>query len=411
MVTSSLPSVVTATASASAAGGTHTLVVTQLAKRSTLVSNQLAQEGADLVDALGPGEYSFRLTVAGVDTDVTVSLEVGETNQAVLSKMAEAINGAGAAVSAAMVQDTPTTARLVLTAEDTGSAHAISVADTAGSLLSASGLRSEETAAGTSGGALYAVSELDAVVVLDGLTMSRSSNTISDALPGVTLQLWATQDSGTSPLVLTVGPNREAIQRKVQAMLDAYNKAVTFLTERIRTSVDSSASAVGTTEIHTVNRGALAGEMTYRALLMNLRADATARAAGRAAGEPASLSEIGINAAADGTLSITDEARFGQALADSVEGVAALFNDEEGFGPRLVSRLASFVAAGGILDGSLATTSARISALNEAIQLQERQLQARETVLLKQYTALQEVLAQIQRQQSVLEMLAMSSSA
>jgi hypothetical protein len=52
MVTSSLPSVVTATASASAAGGTHTLVVTQLAKRSTLVSNQLAHEGADLVDAL-----------------------------------------------------------------------------------------------------------------------------------------------------------------------------------------------------------------------------------------------------------------------------------------------------------------------------------------------------------------------
>jgi flagellar hook-associated protein 2 len=396
---SSNTAVATATAGTGALAGTHTLLVTQLAKQSRMVSDQVTRTGGEILAAAGEGERSFRLTLDGTTTEVAVTLAAGDDNNAILTKMATAINSSDAAVTATVVKDSDTTARLVLTSDETGKTNAITLEDATGGLLAATGTRSGVAASGTAGGYLTAVADLDAAFTLDGLQMTRGTNLVTDALTGVSLTLLAVQSSGATPLSLSVGPDQTAIKAKVQSFLDSYNTAVRFLRERTGVQVGTDTT---TGEVTSVSRGTLSGDASYQGLLMNLRSDVGGRIGTGAAGGPVGLPEIGIAVAADGTLSFGDAAKFSDALTKDAGAVAALFNSTDGLAVRVSNRLQSFVQTGGILDGSLASASARMSGLTTAIQVQEQQLKLKAEGLRRQYLSLQEIISQMNEQQSVL---------
>ncbi|HSB73566.1 MAG TPA: flagellar filament capping protein FliD [Candidatus Methylomirabilis sp.] len=404
-VASSDTGVVTATATASALGGTHTLFVTQLAKQAKVVSNQLVQTDTGVAAAVGGGDQTFRITVAGVDTDVTVTVGVGDTNNTILSNMATAINDSEAEVTASVVTDTSSTARLVITSNKTGSADAVTLSDVTGTLLASTGTNSGTAYSGSSGGYLYAVAELDAVFTLDGLTITRGSNTAADVLGGLTLSLLATQSSGTTPVTLSVGPDQAAIQAKVQGFLDAYNTTIKYLKERTGTTATTTTSASGLTEVGDVRRGILEDLPAFLGLVMNLRADVGGRISTAALGGPASLPEIGITAASDGTLSISDATKFKDALTKNPEGVTTLFSSADGIASRVSARLAGFIQAGGTLDTSVDSVTSQISSLNSLISEQEDLLKIKQEMLLKQYTALLDVVARLNTQQDMLNSL------
>jgi flagellar hook-associated protein 2 len=405
-VLSSNSGVATATASSAATSGTHTLLVAQLARQSSVVSTQWSQTGAELVGAAGAGSHTFRISVNGVDTDVTVAVEAGQDNSAVLTAMAAAINASDATLTASVVKDSASTARLVLSSEKSGSANAIALADQTGTLMASTGANSGVQSSGNTGGFLYASTQLDARFVFDGLPITRGDNTVDDVLTGVTFRLTATQAADAVPVALTVGPDDKAIQGKVQAFLDAYNTTIKFLKERTSVSVSTDTTASGTTNVKAVTRGTLASESTYLSLMMNLRADVGGRIGTGAPGGPVALSEIGITAGKDGTLSISDTSKFTKALTDSPEGVATLFNSVDGIGSRVSARLNRFVTTGGTLDNALQATTARLESINRAIKQQEAYLKVKQATLLDQYTSLQEMLLQLQSQQSLLDSLA-----
>lgn len=402
-VISSNGSVATATASSATTSGTHTLLVTQLARQSTVVSTQWSHAGTELVGAVGAGSHSFRISVNGVDTDVTVAIGAADDNKAVLNAMAAAINGSEAKVAASVVNDSSSTARLVLASAESGSGNTIALTDQTGTLVAATGANSGVPSSGTTGGFLYASNQLDARFVLDGLTITRGDNTVDDVLTGVTFRLTATQAADAVPVALTVGPDDKAIQGKVQAFLDAYNTTIKFLKERTGVSVSTDTTAAGTTDVKAVTRGTLASESTYLSLMMNLRADVGGRIATGVPGGPVALSEIGITAGKDGTLSISDTTKFTKALTDNPEGVTALFSSSDGIANRLSTRLNGFVTAGGTLDNALAATASRLDSVNRAIEQQEAYLKIKQATLLDQYTTLQEMLLQLQSQQSLLD--------
>jgi flagellar hook-associated protein 2 len=410
-VTSSGATVATATATASATIGTHSLFVTQLAQRSTVVSTQWSQAGTDLAATAGAGAWTFRVAVNGVNTDVTVSLGATDDNKTVLSAMAAAINASGAKVTASVVNDSSSTARLVLTSQETGSANAMTLTDQSGTLLAATGANSGVQSSGTAGGYLYASSQLDAVFTLDGLAITRGKNRLDDVLTGVTLNLGSAQASGATPVSLTVGPDQTAIQAKVQAFLDAYNTTIKFLKDRTSVTVSLDTSPSGATSVTSVTRGTLASESTYLGLMMNLRSDIGGRITTGASAGPAALSEIGITAGSDGTLSITDTTKFSKALTDNPDGVATLFNSSGGVASRLSARLNGFIMTGGTLDNGLASTTSRLESINRAIDQQEAYLKVRQATLLGQYTILQETLLQLQSQQTLLTSLTTSMTA
>lgn len=405
-ITSSNTAVATATASSSALAGVHTLSVTQLAKASTVVSKQLTLTGTDVVTTEGAGAKSFKVTFDGTDpatsgTAVTVSVTVGagDTNNTILTNLAAAINSdatLGPKVGASVVNDTGSTGRLVLASKATGLANKVRVADAAGggTLLGTMQLNSESASVGTAGGFLFADSALDAMFTLDGLAITRGSNTVSDALTGVTINLLGVS---TSDATLTVGADKTSIKASVQAFIDAYNSAVKFLKERTAITVSATTSA-GSTQVNSVVKGRLADELTYTSLLSNLRLDVGGLVSTVLAGNPASLADAGITVASDGTLSISDSAKFDSAMSSSPVGVTDLFASSNGVATRLIARLDSFVNTGGVIDGSVTTVTSRATDLNRQITALQDRLNRRETAVRNQLYSLQDALSALSGQ-------------
>jgi flagellar hook-associated protein 2 len=202
-----------------------------------------------------------------------------------------------------------------------------------------------------------------------------------------------------------VGPDQTAIKGKVQGFLDAYNTTIKYLKERTGTTATTTTSASGQTQVGDVKRGILEDLPAYLGLVMNLRADVGGWITTAASGGPASLWEIGISAASDGTLSISDTTKFNEALTKNPDGVTTLFNSGDGIASRVSARLAGFIHAGGTLDSSVDSVTSQISNLNSLISQQEALLKIKQGMLMTQYTALLNVVAQLNTQQDMLNSL------
>ncbi len=118
---SSNTSVATATASSSAIPGTYSFTVNQLAQASEIASQGIAATSTTV------GTGTFGITVNGTLTNVSVT-----SSNDTLSGLAQAINNAGAGVSAAVISDGSSNSpyRLVLTSNTTGTNSAITINNT-----------------------------------------------------------------------------------------------------------------------------------------------------------------------------------------------------------------------------------------------------------------------------------------
>ncbi len=412
-VTSSDSSVVTATAEANATAGTHSILVTQLAKNDTLVSNELTQSGTDISASTGAGTDTFSVTVDNTTTNVNVAVNSGDTNSTVLSNMASAINAANIGVTASVVDDTTSTARLVLQSESSGSANAVSVADVTGNLAASVGWtssvisgRTAETST-TAGFVNSATSSLDANFTLDGVQIVRGSNKVSDVLTGVTLNLASTQLATDAPVTLTVGADTTSIQSTVQNFINAYNSAMTELNTDIAdtTSTDSSGN-------ETVNRGSLAGDVTFMNLQLSLQSMIVGQVSSVQSGNPNNLSEIGITLGNDGTLSISDQSKFTNAVTSNPQAVIDLFNSSSGVAVQLNNLLTQFTQPDGTMDQKINGSQDQISSMNNMIQSMQASINIQAQAVRQQYTSYESMLIQLNQTQSNLTSIwsGMSSS-
>lgn len=398
--TSSNTSLLTATAQSTAASATHSLLVTQLAKNDTLVSNQFSQTGTDISGA-GTGAMQFSVTVDGTTTNVSVNVNSGDTNSTVLANIASAVNNANAGVTASVVNDTSTTARLVFQSTNSGSANAISVADVTGTLAanvgwSSSVISGRTASTGTTGGFVNtSTASLDANFTLDGIPIVRSSNTVNDVLTGVTLNLAGTQQPTDNPVTLTIGADTSSIQTTVKNFISAYNTAINYLNQNIN-DVTSTASD-GT---QTVTRGALAGDVTAMNLQMGLQNILMGQITSAQSGSPSSLSSIGITLADDGTLSISDSTKFTDAVTSNPNGVMALFNSSNGVAVQLNTLLTQYVHPGGVMDQEINGAQDQVTAMSNQIQAMQANINIQADAVRQQYSAYESMLIQLNQTQS-----------
>ncbi len=390
--------VLTATASSGAASGSHDVHVHQLARHHTLLSDKLTGTGTDVATAEGAGTKTFNVTVNGITTLVSVDIAADDDNDTIISAVAAAINEDLAdvddSVSATALKVDATDYRLTVRSEETGLAYKVTLADVSGTLLGTLGIDDEGVASTTTtGGYVYSDSELVADITIDGVRVSRDSNTISDVIEDVTLTLLGDQESGDNDLTLSVSPDATSIRGEVDELLTAYNDALAYL--RLKTSVDADTGV----------RGALAGKYTYSNLILNVRSVMADRVSTITAGSLGSLSEIGIEAAADGSLSITDTDEFDEAVAASPDNVAELFNSADGVAAQLDSILKPFVKVGGYVDLSQNGIDRKITAIELRIDRLEERVAQREQQLIAQYSSVQSMMATLNAQQSFLSSL------
>ncbi|TVV73180.1 flagellar filament capping protein FliD [Sphingomonas solaris] len=293
---SSDTSIVSASAIAGARIGnlSATLEIKQLAQAQTVVSGNLGGNTATV------GAGTLTLTTANGTFDITTS----ETDT--LDDLAKKISGAGAGLAASVVQDSKG-ARLVVKSA-TGAAKAFTVTTDA----AADGLgRFTYDAAATSNPTSLAQKPQDATIVYDGVEVTRATNSISDLVPGVKLDLKKAAE-GTTVTLGTTRPTT-AITNAVTDFVDTYNALKSILDE-----ATASRAADGS------GGGPLRGDYGIRDMQRQL-SKLTSTVLGGSGTGPKTLAEIGVSTNRDGSLAL-DTAKLNSMLASDPDGVEALFN-------------------------------------------------------------------------------------
>nr|MCH9639289.1 flagellar filament capping protein FliD [Betaproteobacteria bacterium] len=153
------------------------------------------------------------------------------------------------------------------------------------------------------------VAAVNATLVIDGIAISKASNTITDAIEGVTLNLLKTNVGESSTLSITQDNSgaQSAASDFVKAFNDL-NKTITDLTKF--DSANNRASV-------------LTGDFTTRTIQNQIR-NAISDPLTTAGGGLGLLSEVGISFQTDGTLAF-DASKFSEAAADSSKDISTLF--------------------------------------------------------------------------------------
>jgi flagellar hook-associated protein 2 len=293
-VTATPNGTVTGTATAAAAPATYSLSNIVLAQAEDLISSKYSSESS----SLGSGTVSIKV---GSGSAVVVNVPTGQDT---LAGVAAAINAANAGVSAAIV-NTGNGYELTLTGNHTGSTNSFTVTGTGGlTAFSYSGSGSSLTEKQAASNASF---------TLNGAGITSGSNTIANAVTGVTLTL---QASGSA--TVTVGTDTSGLTQSASAIASALNTALATIGKYDSYSTSSSGGAAA-------GAGPLLGDVGVETLRQNLmQVISSYGATGLPAGTPyTSLSSIGFSVTSSGTVTF-NSSTFANALSTNYTAVAAL---------------------------------------------------------------------------------------
>lgn len=372
--TSSDTSVLSASASSSASIGTYSLSISKLAQSqglvaagrtsaSTAISDGVATTvtfnfGSITGGTLAGGVYSGASFVP--NGSATHSITIDASNNT-LQGISDAINAAQMGVTATVVNDgSGTPYRLSLTSSSTGVTNSLKITTSGGDGTINSLLGYDP--AGTQN-LSQTIAAQNSAFTVNGIAISKASNTVTDAIQGVTLNL---NNLTTTPASLTVAHNTQAVSTAVSTFVDAYNAMVAQLKSR---------SAYGNA---TTAPGVLSGDATVRIMQNQLREVMMTATTG---GTLTSLSQIGISTQADGSLKL-DSTKLNNAIASNFSDVTNLISGATGFATRLSTWSHSVLTAGGLIDNRLSILNTNITSYNDQIN----HLEVRMGTLQKLYT-------------------------
>jgi flagellar hook-associated protein 2 len=377
--TLSNPAIATATASATATAGSYSFFVKQLA-----TAQQMAYANVPTVSAANAGTLNVSV---GSGTPFAVNLSAADTSgdgTVSPTELAAAINGAtgnnGQAVASVITAGSQT--ELVVTAGQTGLTNTVN--------LDLTHVASSSLSAALTGGQLLSPPS-DAIVDLGGATglpLSQASNTFT-SIAGVSVTFTQAQNTGDTPVTLTVASDAASTAANVQSFVTAYNT--------VQTALSSLTSDGNPTS------GTAAGEFANDSGVLALQSKLTQFIRQDFKGQ--SLVDIGVSADQYGTLSL-DQTKLTAALTANP---AALSNVFGGAGYTGNTGL-----LGGIdtyLQGWLTAGSGQISQRQTSVQATQTALTASQTQLTTQYNDLyQKYLTEFTNLQTLQSQLAQSES-
>jgi flagellar hook-associated protein 2 len=367
--TSSDGNVLTAAANTKAVPGTYSIDVEQLATAQQISSKAFA---GGSTTAVGTGTLTVSLGTKSFDIDVT-------SDSSSLAGIRDAINSAekNPGVRATIVQGSDG-AHLVLSSSITGAANTISVAQSGGD----GGLAQLTYSADAPANYSVIQSAQDAKVHVANVTVTSDTNTVSDAIDGVTLTLKHVTGEDDDPVTVTIGYDKDAVAGRIKNFVNAYNA----LEKQIATlrSYDPATKAAGP----------MIGDSLLSGIENELRSSISASVTGQPAGFQ-TLSSIGITTQSDGTLAI-DDTKLQKGLTGNFDAVGALFGSENGVAARMFAQVDARLKS----DGPLESRSKNLVQEQTDIGKRKDELDARMKVIqdqyLQQFTRLDTLLSQLQ---------------
>jgi flagellar hook-associated protein 2 len=323
--TSSNSSVLTASAASGSSTGDYAVLVNNLASTASYASSAVASATTDL-----PAETITITPSGGTATTITTGSGVDT-----LTDLENAINGDNLGVTASIVTDA-TGSRLAIVSNTSGSAGSFTVASSGGSFGFTAG------ASGT-----------NASLTVNGIAISSASNTVTGAIPGVTLNLLSA--SPNAQVTLSLQPNTSAVSNAINQFVSDYNTVIGDLNTEF-----SYTSGSG--------QGVLAQDPTVQTLQSDLLGalDYTATSGSGSSATVTSLASLGISVGTDGTLTV-DSTALASALQNNFSQVQNFFQGSalNGFANTLDQQLTSFISPA---DGAFTVDLQSMSSENTTLQ-------------------------------------------
>jgi len=256
-------------------------------------------------------------------------------------------------VVASVLQVSSSDYRLLLTSEETGAAG-IDFTDAAGDYFAT--LQAGE----------------DAAFSIDGISMTRSSNTVDDAIAGITLNLMG--EDATTTVTLDLRRDQDAMAAKVQAVVDAYNGLAGYINDQFSYNADTQSTG-----------GPLFGDGITRSLKSTMQSALL----------DAGLYNYGITFENDGTVSL-DGVDLEAAFQSDFGGTVSGFND---LAQSLESILSGYTDS---VDGTVKlqrnSIQTNIDRLDDKITNMTSRIDMEMERLTKQFIAMDDALNQMQSQ-------------
>jgi flagellar hook-associated protein 2 len=356
------------TASGEALPGAYRIRVQTLAQAQTTRSTPVAT-----ADTLMTGSGSLTIQV-GSESSETITFGTSDT----LADIATRINETDASVSASVLFN-GTDYRLVISSQKTGAENAITFSEGGTSL--GMELPGANVSAAT-----------DAVIEMNGMTISRPSNQMSDILPGVTFDLLSPTPSGSAETDLTVTADQTGVKTKVKEFVDTYNEVAKFMLAQMNDGTKGNA------------KSNLFGDSSMQSLQRGLGGIIAKGYAYGPAGQT-SLGELGIKLGTDGTLSL-DETKFDKKYTEFPDKLEELFAGETGLVAgfkELVERYTD--GTEGLLLTRQKGLQTQVASYEKTIESINTRAEAVGSRLSKQFTALDKTMAELQSQTAYLSSL------
>lgn len=342
-----------------ASSGTYALDVTQLATASK-VTSKVFEGGASAV--VNAGTQSTTLTISQSDNDYNVTIPAGATMQQTRDAINTQLQSKG--ISANVLSDA-NGSRLVISSQTTGK----------GTDLTISG--DSELSTGYSAGK----PPVNAQYTIDGIAMESSSNKITSAISGVSLELIDTKAS-----TITVASNTGTLKTSVQSFVTAYNALLTTI--NTQTKVTATGDAATTTS------GALTGDASMRQLVNGIRNELLQNTTGSSIGN---LSQMGISTDQKTGLLTLDDKKWDAAVAtpNGALEISKVFTGDAGLVARMTKATSAYVGTSGLLASRASDLNSKLTDLTTQQADLERRMESLKSTLSAKYTAMDTLIAQM----------------
>ncbi len=362
------------------------LETTTLAKKDITKFGAVASKATDIASADGTLEIKIGSDSANPDKTISIAYTSGMT----LSELAQAITDeAGDDVSASILQTGDDAYSLVLSSKSTGEEQTLTISDTSGNLDSALFAAYDATTNPT--GYEKVQTAVDAEFTYNGISMTRSTNEISDLILGVDITLKEEGDSSS----VNITQDTEEITGELQQLTDSYNTLMTNLYDM--TVVDEETGA----------EGVFSSDSFVKSISREL-----SRAITALSGDGDALINYGLDIDRYGTMTF-DSTTFEAKLADDPDAVELYFSggtDDDGDSvtgifETLDDTMNNYTGYGKLLSNFLNDLETQGTNLSDSYAKAVATLENRYEIMTKRFTAYDAIISAINTQYSALEMM------
>ncbi|MBW2659126.1 MAG: flagellar filament capping protein FliD [Deltaproteobacteria bacterium] len=349
-------------------GSSYQIEVLNLAQVQKNVTSGFSDRSADQF-----GSGSLSITVDGTAYNITINSGSGS-----LEGIMTAVNESNIGVTASIINDgTATPYRLVLTGSDAAAPFNVdATALSNGTLL-------------TSGSATIPINQMATMahIRVDNIDIYSANNSITDALPGITLDLLKAEPGTTA--AVNINLDKTAVREQINSFVTSYNDAVAFVT--------------GQSVINGSGGGILSGDSGLSSIKRHLQNMLTTRI--NSSGSINYLSQLGLETRRDGTLQINDNI-LDSALNDNFKDVEKLLVGESGV-PGIASRFKDYLgsqtsSADGLFAQRKESTDSSLRRINNRIAQTEIRLNHREKAMNARFAALEQLISGMNAQSNFL---------